>query len=50
MLDFPLMLLVKLPVVVVRIHSLSNRLFTSVDNKGTVDSKCNDSPGEKLGL
>jgi len=49
MLDFPLMLLVKLPVVV-RIHSLSNRLFTSVDNKGTVDSKCNDSPGEKLGL
>ena len=43
MLDFPLMLQVKLPVVD-RIHPESNKFAMSVENKATGDSKHNDSP------
>jgi len=44
MLDFPLMLWVKLPVVD-RIQPQSNKFATGVKNKATGDSKLNDSPG-----
>ena len=43
MLDFPLMLQVKLPVVD-RIHPQSNKFSTGVKNKATGDSELNDSP------
>ena len=43
MLDFPLMLWVKLPVVD-RIQPQSNKFATSVENETTGDSKLNDSP------
>ena len=43
MLDFPLMLRVKLPVVD-RIHPQSNKFAMGVENKATGDSKLNDSP------
>ena len=43
MLDFPLMLSVKLPVVN-RIQPQSNKFATAVENKATGDSKRNDSP------
>ena len=43
MLDFPLMLRVKL-LVVNRIHPESNKFATGVENKVTRDSKHNDSP------
>ena len=49
MIDFPLMLWVKLPVVD-RIDPQSNRFATSVENKTTVDSKLNDSPALLLRL
>ena len=42
MLDFPLMLRVKLPVVD-RIHPQSKKFATGVENKATGDSKRNDS-------
>ena len=41
MLDFPLMLLVKLPVVD-RIYPQSNTFATGLENKATHDSKLND--------
>jgi len=44
MLDFPLILWVKLPVVD-RIHPQSNMFATGVDNQCAGDSKLNDSPG-----
>ena len=44
MLDFPLMLQVKLPVVD-RIYPQSDKFATGVENKGTGDSKHNGSPG-----
>ena len=47
MLDFPLMLQVKLPVVD-SIHPQSNRFATGVENKAAGDSKLNDSTGCKL--
>jgi len=43
MLDFPFILRVKLPVVK-RIHPQSNKFATGMENKGTGDSKLNDSP------
>jgi len=43
MLDFPLMLQVKLPVSD-RIHPQSNTFAAGVENKATGDSKLNDSP------
>ena len=43
MLDFPLMLRVKLPIVD-RIQSQSNKFATGVDSKATGDSKVNDNP------
>ena len=43
MLDFPLKLWVKLPVVD-RIHPQSNKFATGAENKATGDSKRNDSP------
>jgi len=43
MLDFPLLLQVKLPVVE-RIHPQSNKFATGVKSKVTGDSKVNDSP------
>ena len=43
MLDFRLMLQVKLPVVD-RIQPQSNKFATGVENKATGDSKLNDSP------
>ena len=43
MLDFPLMLWVKLPVVD-RIYPESNKFVMGVDNKATGDSKINESP------
>jgi len=43
MLDFPLMLRVKLPVVD-RIQPLSNKFAMGVENKATGDLKLNDSP------
>jgi len=43
MLAFPLVLKVKLPLVE-RIRPQSNKFATSVENKGTGDSKLNDSP------
>ena len=43
MLDFSLMLRVKLPVVD-RIHPQSNKFATVVQSKATGDSKLNDSP------
>jgi len=43
MLDFPLMLWVKLPVVD-RIHSQSNKLATGMESKTMGDSKCNENP------
>ena len=46
MLDFPLMLRVKLPVVD-RIQPQSNKFATGVKNKATGDSKLNDSPAQK---
>ena len=42
-LDFALVLWMKLPVVE-RINPQSNKFATSVENKGTSDSKLNDSP------
>ena len=45
MLDFPLMLQVKLPVVD-RIYPQSEKFAMGVENKGTGDSKLNDSPAE----
>jgi len=44
MLDFPLILRVKLPVVD-RIHPQSNKFAAGVDNQCAGDSKLNDSPG-----
>jgi len=44
MLDFPLMLWVKLLSVADRIQPKSNKFATGVENKATGDSKCNDSP------
>jgi len=43
MLDFPLMLQVKLPIID-RIHPQSNKFVTGVESKATGDSKPNDSP------
>ena len=43
MLDFPLMLQVKVPVVE-RIHPQSNKFATDVEKKAIGDSKLNDSP------
>jgi len=43
MLDFPLMLWVKLPVVD-RIHPQSNKFALGMENKATGDSELNDSP------
>jgi len=43
MLDFRLMLRVKLPVVE-RIHPQRHKFATGVENKATGDSKLNDSP------
>jgi len=43
MLDFPLTLWVKLPVVD-RTHPQSNKFATGVENKATGDSKLNESP------
>ena len=43
MLDFPLMLWVKLPVVN-RIQPQSNKFATGVENEATGDAKLNDSP------
>jgi len=43
MLDFPLMLLVKLPLLD-GIHPKSNKFATGVENEATGDSKLNDSP------
>ena len=43
MLDFPLMLWVKLPVVD-RIHPQSNKFGVGVENEAKGDSKLNDSP------
>jgi len=47
MLDCPLMLLVKLPVVE-RINPQNNKFATGVESKGTGDSKLNDSPAKNL--
>ena len=47
MLDFPLMLWVKLPVVD-GIYPESNKFATGVENEATGDSKTNDSPGLNL--
>jgi len=46
MLDFPLILWVKLSVVD-KIHPQSNRFAMGVGNKATGDSKLNDSPEHK---
>jgi len=43
MLDFPLMIQVKLPVVE-RIQPQSDKFATGVENKATGDSNLNDSP------
>jgi len=43
MLDFPVMLRVKLPVAD-RIHPQNNKFARGVENKATGDSKLNDSP------
>ena len=45
MLDCPLMLLVKLPVVD-RIHPQSNEFATGVENKATGDLRLKDSPAK----
>jgi len=45
MLDFPLMLQVKLTVVE-RLHPQSNKFATGVENKATGNSKLNESPAE----
>jgi len=45
MLNFPLMLLKKLPVAD-RLHPQSNKFTTGVGNKHTDDSKFNDSPAQ----
>jgi len=47
MLDFSVMLLVKLSVVD-RIHPQSNEFATGVENKAADDLKLNDSPGYML--
>ena len=47
MLDFPLTLWVKLPVAE-RIHPQSNNVDGGVENKGTGESKLNDSPVQNL--
>lgn len=44
MLDFPLMLLLKLPIVE-RIQLQSNKFVMGVEHKATGDSKLNDRPG-----
>ena len=49
MLDFPLMLRVKLPVVDI-IQVQSNKFSVGVENEATGDSKLNDSPGDVDGL
>jgi len=48
MLDFPLMLWVKSPVVD-RIQPQSDKFATSVENEATGDSKLNDSPATQPG-
>ena len=48
MVDFPLMLLVKLPVVDGIQPPQSNEFASGVENKGTGDSKLNDSPVQVL--
>jgi len=45
MLNFPLMLLKKLPVAD-RLHPQSNKFTTGVGNKDTDDTKLNDSPAQ----
>jgi len=47
MLDFPLVLLVKLPVVD-RIQAQRNMFAMGVENKATSDSKLNDGPEKVL--
>ena len=48
MVDFPLMLPVKLPVVDRIQPPQSNKFASGVENKGTGDSKLNDSPVQVL--
>ena len=49
MLDFPLLLQLKLPDVD-RIQPQSNKFATGAENKATGDSKLNDSPAHPLAL